>query len=492
MALPSPLPDDPAKWSGWSQYSSPDFYARLCLACDSRPTPEQIEEHTRLLLVWWQKKLPLRNQPGNPVAQLLRAGLDAAPRQIAEARSELLNPERRAEIDRLYFERRRWAAFAEFQKFMDFALAEKVLTRDAEAKLIKVGRRVGLTGPDVAVCIHDALIATGATREAFPPPPTPEPPPTRAPAVLRAAAHTSLRRTRLIAARMKVSPEEERRLFPDFISSVGAQMLLIPTGSFLMGSRTPEAPVDEQPATQVAVRRFYLSRHPVTNSEYERFDPDHARWRPPNATDTHPAVYLSHADASKFCVWLGEQENKKYRLPTEAEWEYAARGSDGRVYPWALTEKISLTRFAAPRGLAPRNRDWHESVGEGRVAPMLAGGLTESSPVGKYPAGASPFGIEDLLGNVWQWCQDSYGPYHVPDRRNANGPSPGTERVCRGGSWKSRALGLQATTRGRNPPAYTSNDVGFRIVCECAAVAPSGAGPLPRSNPATYPRLNPA
>ncbi len=94
--LPSPLPDDPRKWDGWNRYNSPDLYERLGLAYAARPTNEQIEENTRLLLVWWQKKLPLKNQPSNPLAQLLRGGMDVAPRYLAEARAALLDPERRA------------------------------------------------------------------------------------------------------------------------------------------------------------------------------------------------------------------------------------------------------------------------------------------------------------------------------------------------------------------------------------------------------------
>ncbi|HWB59291.1 MAG TPA: hypothetical protein VG733_07355, partial [Chthoniobacteraceae bacterium] len=90
MSLPSPIPDNPIRWDGWKFYNSENFYERLCLSFDSNPSDHQIEDHCRQLLVWWQKKLPLKNQPSNPMAQLLRAGLDEAPQCLVEARTELL------------------------------------------------------------------------------------------------------------------------------------------------------------------------------------------------------------------------------------------------------------------------------------------------------------------------------------------------------------------------------------------------------------------
>src|SRR5437867_173278 len=99
VTLPHPLPDNPLRWEGWKNYNSDDYYERLCLGFDSNPNSDRIEENCRELLVWWQKKLPLKNQPSNPLTQLLRAGLDEAPVYLAEARTELLNPESRTRID---------------------------------------------------------------------------------------------------------------------------------------------------------------------------------------------------------------------------------------------------------------------------------------------------------------------------------------------------------------------------------------------------------
>src|SRR5215813_4618291 len=99
ISFPLPLPDDPRKWQGWSNYNSPNAYDRLCLDPYSNPSNELIEEHCRELMRWWQKKLPLKNQPSNPLTQLLRAGLEESSRYLTEARLELLDPERRRILD---------------------------------------------------------------------------------------------------------------------------------------------------------------------------------------------------------------------------------------------------------------------------------------------------------------------------------------------------------------------------------------------------------
>ena len=99
VSFPIPLPDDPQKWDGWSKYKSPNLYERLCLDPRANPSNELIEEHCRELMRWWQKKLPLKNQPSNPLAQLLHPGLEESSRYLTEARVELLNPERRRAMD---------------------------------------------------------------------------------------------------------------------------------------------------------------------------------------------------------------------------------------------------------------------------------------------------------------------------------------------------------------------------------------------------------
>ncbi len=567
MPLPSPLPDDPRKWDGWRRHDSPDPYERLCLSFEESPANELIEEHTRQLLVWWQKKLPLKNQPSNPLAQLLRGGMDVAPGHLAAARAELLDPERRLAVDARLRESRREAALLEFQKFLVFALTDKVLTKDAELNLAELGRVLGLGAEDMAASIAAGLEAAGAVREDAAPPPSQlrlsvptldreEPvasarrasgsrPPEifrrllklsrldaqsmsleqrddfvevaadlgldlpqaevlideyigavsqpsavrERPAVLAAATPPPIsvaalgavvRSTRLVTPRGQPSSTAEHRRFPGFQNSLGAQMLLIPTGRFLMGRQSPEAPADEQPPTRVTLRRYYMSRYPVTNAQYEEFDPAHAARRDAQSGDTHPVVYVSHLDASRFCRWLTAREDKRYRLPTEAEWEYAARGSEGLIYPWANAVKPSLLKSAALVGAGVSHGAGGKPGGPSKVANFLEGDITlradlanavsgrGTSPVGEYPLGASPFGVEEMAGNVWEWCQDFYAPYRGAERINPAGPEHGTQRVCRGGSWKSRLPSLKTTTRGYHLPEHLADDVGFRIVCDCS------------------------
>ena len=159
----------------------------------------------------------------------------------------------------------------------------------------------------------------------------------------------------------------------------------------------------------------------------------------------------------KFCQWLSTRERKRFRLPTEAEWEFAAKGEDGRTFPWGeATGRGTLANYAD----ANTTFAWRDGT--------VDDGFAETSPVGAYPAGASPFGIEDLAGNVWEWCLDDYDAYKGGERANPRVVKAGGQRVYRGGSWKSRFASLKATARGFNQlPTYASNDVGFRIVCEC-------------------------
>jgi iron(II)-dependent oxidoreductase len=248
----------------------------------------------------------------------------------------------------------------------------------------------------------------------------------------------------------------EKEKYPNFRNSVEVDMLLVTSGIFLMGSDAPNAAPNEKPATRTSVSCFHCSKHPITNAQYEKFDPLHYEKRASWADPTHPVVHVSHRDATKFCEWLSKQEGKRYRLPTEAEWEYAARGIDNRIFPWGPTlTRGDLANFADSN----TNFAWRD--------PMIDDGFAQSSPVGAYPLGASPFGMEDMAGNVWEWCLDFFELYKGKPRANPRGPATGLLKVYRGGSWKSRASSLRATCRGYNQPEFSANDVGFRIVCEC-------------------------
>jgi formylglycine-generating enzyme required for sulfatase activity len=553
------------RWDGWKNYNSDDLYARLCLSYESNPSPDQIEENCRQMLVWWQKKLPLKNQTSNPLAQMLRGGLDEAPAYLAEARTKLLDPETRAAFDLQLHSQIVQEALGEFKKLLVFALGENRLREEDESRLYERGRGLGLTRSDMQAAVEAELARVGAervaatmfvapaagtsamaaggvamvmpagmegsdpfsefrrmlrlsklcidgddmtddqrdamcnmgeslgltggqaedlideyleemssmpmapaaaapTRTAVAPAPAPRP---AATAKLTPVAPVKKPEPTAPAAAVKepinttpLGRAQERQNYPPFTNAAGVEMLLVPSGVFFMGSTAREAAPHEQPVTQVTLSCFYLSRFPVTNAQYEKFDPSHNNKRAPGAGDNHPVVYVNSKDAEKFCQWLTSKEGKKYRLPTEPEWEYGARGMDGRTFPWGeRLDAGNLANFADMQ----TSFAWRD--------PNIDDGFPESSPVGSFPRGASPFGIEDMAGNVFEWCLDYFEAYKGKDRVNPRGPTNGTKRIYRGGSWKSRASNLRTTARNHNLPGYSSNDVGFRILCECEPIA---------------------
>ncbi len=549
MPLPNPLPDNPLRWDGWKNYNSEDLYARLCLSYEANPGPEQIETNCRQLLVWWQKKLPLKNQPSNPISQMLRGGLDEAPVFLAEARTQLLDAEARAVFDRALHLKIVAAALGEFKKLLAFALGDNTLREEEEQRLYERGRGLGLSRDEMQAVIAGELGRLGAVRveTALPvagPAPAAAAPtavrageerspaddfrrmlrlsklnldgdemtddqrdalcnmgeslgltggqaedlideyleeasglPTAAPASLRPAPVPVATAARPVPAAPKkpeppapvpvarkppgvnVAPlvlAQERQNFPKFSNTVAMEMLLVPTGQFLMGSIAPDAAEHEKPVTPISLSCFHMARHPVTNAQYEQFDPSHRGKRAPWADDHHPVVYVNSREAEKFCQWLAGKEGKKYRLPTEAEWEYAARGSGNLTFPWG--ERLDAGHYA---NFADKRTTfaWRDTV--------LDDGFAETSPVGSFPRGASPFGIEELAGNVFEWCADYFEAYKGKERTNPRSMPGGMKRIYRGGSWKSRPGNLRTSARNFNLPDYSSNDVGFRVICEC-------------------------
>ena len=526
ISFPLPLPDDPRKWQGWNNYRSPNLYERLCLDPNANPSNELIEEHCRELMRWWQKKLPLKNQPSNPLAQLLRTGLEESSRYLTEARLELLDPERRQVLDEELAAQDHEAAAVEFRKYLNFALASGVLTADEEKNLLRFGTERALAETEMNSMVEEALQESGAQRPAVPPPVA---------NIAEAPAKTSsanpqeeflhlLRLSNLDSMNMsddqrdtfidmaenlglepdeaedlvdlylegadekafadqstpapraeakpvstpapieeKPSPEQiernaelERSRYSNFTNTLGGLMIFIPSAEFTMGSQAEDAAPNERPLSHVTLSRFYISRCVITNTDYEQFDRAHRAKRAPGAGDRHPVVYVSYLDAVKFCQWLSTRERRKYRLATEAEWEYAAKGNDGRKFPWGNYDgRGDLANFA------DRNTVFAWSDRE------IDDGYPESSPVGAFPLGASPFGVEDMAGNVWEWCFDYYELYRPGPKVSPRGSTGGTKRVHRGGSWKSRFSSLRTTARGSNVPGFSCNDLGFRIVCEC-------------------------
>jgi formylglycine-generating enzyme required for sulfatase activity len=229
---------------------------------------------------------------------------------------------------------------------------------------------------------------------------------------------------------------------------VEPELVLIPAGEFLMGSdpeKDEDARNDEQPQHRVFLPDYYIARTPVTNAQYTAFveitryiEPQHwRRGEPPSGKEDHPVVSVSWRDAVAYCRWLSEVAGKAYRLPSEAEWEKAARGTDGRIYPWG-NEPPDESRFD------------------------FSDGLAHTTPVGSYPQGASPYGLLDMGGNVAEWTRSYWRdyPYNLADGREEDMKAGDEVRqVVRGGVRDPRCA-----CRLGYYPLDEWNYVGFRLV----------------------------
>ena len=214
-----------------------------------------------------------------------------------------------------------------------------------------------------------------------------------------------------------------------------------------MGSREGEGDKDEHPQREVYLDGFWMDKTPVTVSEYRRFCEATGRTMPEQPEwgwqGDHPIVCLNYHDATEYARWMGK------RLPTEAEWEKAARGTDGRIYPWGNGEPDAGGR-------------WRCNVrGE-------EDGFEFTSPVGSFPMGASPYGCLDMTGNVEEWCADwcDLEYYSRAPDQNPRGPLSGEKRVMRGGSWSSGQRSVRCTNRFLGRPSWESHVFGFRCAMD--------------------------
>ena len=246
-------------------------------------------------------------------------------------------------------------------------------------------------------------------------------------------------------------------------SPVPPGMILIPAGTFVMGSNVEDAEhkaldyglvkpwfVNEHPEHRVTLPAYYLDRYEATQAEYQTFvsatgRPAPLGWtgrRHPAGLARHPVVSVTWADADAYCRWVGT------RLPTEAEWERAARGTDGRPYPWG-------DRFELGRA-------------------NVGGARSGTTAVGSYPTGRSPEGVYDLVGNAWEWTADWYGPYPWHPAEEIVEQDARPTRVLRGTSWSGighfapeaqmdiLAHNARGSFRFSTDPEGRLNDVGFR------------------------------
>jgi serine/threonine-protein kinase len=256
-------------------------------------------------------------------------------------------------------------------------------------------------------------------------------------------------------------------------------IVYIPAGEFLMGStdEDPDAADNEEPQHTVSLDAYWMDRTEVTVAQFRAFAEatgyrtlaeqrgyadawvesaegwqpvTGADWRHPfgpesNAEDNHPVVQVSWDDAVAYCTWAGGS------LPTEAQWEKAARGTDGRTYPWGDAFEGSSVNFC----------DVHC-----QRASAYDDGYQFTAPVGSYPAGVSPYGMLDMAGNVWEWTADRYAAtyYAHSPAENPPGPAKGQYRVLRGGSWNHSKDGMRTAFRLDSSPTNVVDNFGFRCV----------------------------
>ncbi|HJZ88990.1 MAG TPA: SUMF1/EgtB/PvdO family nonheme iron enzyme [Polyangia bacterium] len=211
-------------------------------------------------------------------------------------------------------------------------------------------------------------------------------------------------------------------------------MVAVPAGWFLSGSDDRDADPDERPRHRASTRAFEIDRTEVTRADYARCVAagacQPATAYPDQTEPTLPQTGVSFHDAVRYCRFVSK------RLPTELEWEKAARGTDGRRFPWGDTADCARANYGT----------W---AGEGPCAPVHPG---RPEPVGRYPQGASPYGALDLAGNVWEWVDALYPG------------SLGRRRVLKGGSCCSTFLEPRAANRVGYDPDYRDADIGFRCV----------------------------
>jgi len=265
------------------------------------------------------------------------------------------------------------------------------------------------------------------------------------------------------------------------------ELITIPAGEFWMGSETEAAYSREQPVHRVPLPEFQMAKYPVTNAQFkcfvdaggydqekywtkagwawqqgkgEQFGREHREWpegwedgRFPPQRANHPVVNVTWHEALAYTRWLAEATGKPYRLPTEAQWEKAARGDkDKREYPWGDNLHIKKVNL--------------------RIGDEQVGG---TSPVGIYPGGASPYGVMDLSGNVWEWCSSLYQDYPYSQRDGREDLEAEGPRVLRGGSWANYGERLaRCSYRDVALPARFYGSDGFRVVVS-AALSPGSA-----------------
>jgi formylglycine-generating enzyme required for sulfatase activity len=271
-------------------------------------------------------------------------------------------------------------------------------------------------------------------------------------------------------------------------NSVGLRLLSVPAGSFVMGQDGPpadhrmtrhpdrcdDADWDEKPAHRVTLTApFRIGATEVTCGQYRRFRPEFGR----GADDDEAVANVSWHDAVAFCEWLAHAEGRPYRLPTEAEWEYACRAGTGTPFAFGPRLPDGFQKWRATDGFRLRY------FPDGRMPPDYRDRPAEA-PLRVAQTPANAWGLLDMHGNVEEWCLDWYGPYEAGEATNPVGRADGDFRVARGGSESDFTRMLRSANRSGRLPETRSGRVGFRVV---QAGPPDGA-PLPPPPPAANAR----
>ncbi|MBM4038068.1 MAG: tetratricopeptide repeat protein [Planctomycetes bacterium] len=308
-----------------------------------------------------------------------------------------------------------------------------------------------------------------------------------------------------LAGLCSAAGQEAKQRTVDLGGGLTMALVLIPPGSFVMGTTDAQAKAlertvgrvdSERPAHKVWLSKaFWIGKHEVTVGQYRRFVEaagyktdaekgtggkgarvyDHAGetsraedacWRNPHfrQSDDDPVVCVSWNDARAFVDWLNRLDNDRppgmsYRLPTEAEWEYACRAGTSSLYQWG-DDRDGARGWCNGADLTMRDAGWISGRMDFMRFDWNDGYLT-TAPVGSFRANA--FGLHDMLGNVWEWCQDYYGQYKGGDQTDPVGPATGQSRVFRGCSWRSSPGELRCANRDLNGPSDRSVEGGFRL-----------------------------
>jgi formylglycine-generating enzyme len=242
--------------------------------------------------------------------------------------------------------------------------------------------------------------------------------------------------------------------YTETVNGVSFEMVKIPAGKFMMGSPTTEDErTDNETLHEVTLSKpFYIGVHTVTFDLYDQYVLETKHNRPGDrgwGRDKQPVINVSWEDTAGFCIWLSKKTGKKYRLPTEAEWEYACRA--GTETPFNTGYNVT-TQQANYNGEYPYKGN---SKGENRA---------QTLPVGSFAP--NNWGLFDMHGNVWEWCNDRFGSYPTKSVLDPEGPKTGSDRVVRGGSWNNRARYCRSAGRNYGTASGSGSHIGFRLASQ--------------------------